>query len=328
MRIAGWISLLTLLVGGATVAQTLPDGPLFMGFYETWTELPIASPEFTKLAQLPDSLDLVAIAFVKPSLTFDGVTLKSTGLEVPFDAPMLAKAIGALRKRNPKAKILLSVGGSGYNKQWPDYAPEQLLKLVKFLGADGVDLDYEPANPACAHIRLNDQSTINCGSEQEWVRIIRMTRAVFPRPYVVTAQAWSVGAYGVGDFARDIPPSPWTGSMLWLAKTPEAKELDVVAVMAYDSGPSFDPERAMAAYRAVWSGPLLMGIEVPSAESKELPTPVNRIKRLANVESKDAKGGILLYAVTEEVKAGPSLNRPDGELAAKAICEGLGRKGC
>src|SRR5581483_1705294 len=98
-----------------------------------------------------------------------------------------------------------------------------------------------------------------------------------PRPYLISLQAWSVGAYGAGKFSNEIPFSPWTGSMLWLNRLPEAKEVDVVAVMAYDAGPAFNPERAFAAYRAVWPGSLLLGIEIPAEGSKQLPTSITQI---------------------------------------------------
>jgi chitinase len=225
-------------------------------------------------------------------------------------------------------KVLLSVGGSGYNKSWDKFSAEPLARLVKALGADGVDLDYEPPAPNCASAAIGGQSTFRCASEDVWVRAIRETRALLPRPYLVSVQAWSVGAYGAGKFSGEIPISPWTGSMLWLNRLPEAKEIDVVAVMAYDAGPTLDPERAFAAYRAVWPGQLLLGIEIPAEGSKELHPPVARIKKFAADQAKDPLGGILLYAVTEEVKDGPSLNKPDGEVAAQAICQGLGRKDC
>lgn len=308
--------------------SAVPQGPLFMGFYESWKELPTGSPRVTRLAQLPASLDIVAIGFVKPDLTFDGTHLASTGLEVKFDAPLLAQSIAALKAKNPKVKVLLSVGGSGYNQGWSQYNPEPLARLVKALGADGIDLDYEPPAPNCVGGSLNGETTYRCASEDMWVRAVRATRAVLPRPAIVSAQGWSVGAYGAGKFANELPPSHWTGSMLWLARLPEAKELDLVAIMAYDAGPSLDPQKAFAAYRAVWPGPLLLGVNVPEPPSKELPFSVPRLKKLAAAQTQDPMGGLMLYAVTDDIDDGLSMNKPDGGLAAQAICQGLGRKDC
>jgi hypothetical protein len=328
MFILNRLALLAALLALPAAAQSpRPEGPLFMGFYESWKELPVPIGSLTRLAQMPGSVDLVAVSFVKPDLVFDGTHLKGTGLQLAFDAPVLKDAIAALKAAHPDTKVVLSVGGSAY-KTWDQFQPEALARLVKAIGADGVDLDYEPSAPNCASVTLNGAVTYRCASEDMWVKLIQATRAVLPRPYIVSLQAWSVGAYGVGKFAGDIPPSPWTGSMLWLGRLPEAKDIDIVAVMAYDAGPSLDPDRAFAAYRALWPGQLLLGIEIPAEGSKEIPPSVARIKKLAANQAKDPKGGILLYAVTEDVKDGPSLNKPDGEVATKAICEGLGRKDC
>ena len=327
MRCLAGLAVAALMAAGGAMAQSpspLPKGPLFMGFYESWKELPVGTPEVTKLATTPGGVDLLGVGFVKPDLTFDGTHIKSTGLEMPFDAPMLKDSIAALKAIHPNAKVVLSVGGSGYNKTWDKFAAEPLAKLVKAVGADGVDLDYEPPAPNCA----SANGTYHCASEDVWVKVIRATRAVLPRPYIVSLQAWSVGAYGAGKFSNEIPFSPWTGSMLWLNRLPEAKEVDVVAIMAYDAGPALDPERAFAAYRAVWPGSLLLGIEIPAEGSKELHPSVARIKKFAAGQANDPMGGILLYAVTEDVKDGPSLNKPDGDVASQAICEALGKKDC
>lgn len=325
---AGLVCAALFAAQGAMAQSALPNGPLFMGFYESWKELPVGTPEVTRLAMTPGSVDLLGVAFIKPEMTFDGTHLASTGLQLPFEAPMLKDSIAALKVQHPNAKVVLSVGGSVYNKTWDRFNAEALARLVKAVGADGVDLDYEPPAPGCASAKINGDSTYRCASEDVWARVIRATRAALPRPYIISLQAWSVGAYGAGKFSSEIPFSQWTGSMLWLSRLPEAKEVDVVAVMAYDAGPALDPERAFAAYRAVWPGSLLLGIEIPAEGSKELPSSVNRIKKFAANQAKDPKGGILLYAVTEDIKDGPTLNNPDGEVAAKTICEGLGRKDC
>ncbi len=332
MPLLRFLTIAALWAGGAALAQSLPQslppGPLFMGFYESWKELPGGSPRITRLAQMPGGIDLVAIGFVKPDLTFDGTHLASTGIQTPFDAPMLAQSIAALKAKNPKTKVLLSVGGSGYNGSWPNFSPEPVARLVKMLGADGVDIDLEPARPDCSQIKLNDGVTFHCASEILWQRAIKGMREQLPRPYILSVQGWSVGAYGAGKFADDLPFSAWTGSMLWLGRMPEAKEIDVVAVMAYDAGPTLDPQRVFAAYRAIWPGHLLLGLNVPEPPSKEAPFTVARLKKLAAAQRQEQQGGIMLYAVTDDIVDGLSMNKPDGALAAQAICEGLGRSGC
>src|SRR5579859_3363665 len=178
---AGLALVASLAAHGAMAQSALPNGPLFMGFYESWKELPVGTPEVTRLAMTPAGVDLVAVSFVKPNLTFDGTHLKSTGLELPFDAPMLKDSIAALKLTHPNAKVVLSVGGSGYNKTWDQFSAEPLARLVKAVGADGVDLDYEPPAPGCASVKINGDSTYRCASEDVWTRAIRATRAALPR---------------------------------------------------------------------------------------------------------------------------------------------------
>lgn len=325
MRTRMVAALAAVLWAGLAAAESgLPAGPLFMGYYESWNELPVEVADLTTLAQMPASLDILAIAFVRPDLAFDGSSLAGTGLQGEFSVEMLASAIAAYKKRSPKTKVILSVGGSSYNMTWGALAAEPLARLVRAVGADGVDLDYEPKDPRCAR----SGRTIQCAADQDWIRSIKAVRAVLPRPYVLTAPVWSVGAYGVGAFASDLPPSRFTGSMLWLAGAPEARELDAISIMAYDSGPAFDPERALAAYHAIWPGPVLLGMSLPPDSAQGAPYTVARMKRLAAEQATQPKGGVMIYAVNEDSKGGPSLELPDGEMAAKALCEGLGRKAC
>ncbi len=312
----------------ADVPPPLPGGPLFMGYYESWAELPVGTAGATRLANLPAYLDVVAIGFARPDLGFDGRSLRGTGLQVPFDLPLLAEAIAGLKARNPRVRVVLAVGGSGYAAGWSAYAPDALARLVKALGADGVDLDYEPIAAQCGRRRLNETLSIVCSSDQEWTRLIRQTRAVLPRPFLLTIPGWSVGAYGQKDFVGDQPVSQLTGSMLWLERQPEAKEIDLLTIMAYEAGRSYDPDRAYAAYRAIWPGPLLLGVQVPPDKTGGPDYSVPRLKHYAGGQAAQPLGGIMLYSLSRDSPAGGSPAVPDAALAARTLCEALGRGGC
>src|SRR5690606_20879920 len=130
---------------------------------------------------------------------------------------------------------------------------------VRDIGADGVDIDFEPSNPDC---RRGGDERIACRSDARWQEYVSRLRAVLPRPFLLTVPGWSVGAYGEGRFADARPPSPWTGSMLSLLRSDQAANLDLVSIMAYDAGPAFDPLEALAAYREHWKGPLALGVQV------------------------------------------------------------------
>jgi len=312
----------------ASAADGLPAGPLIMGYYESWAELPVATASVTELANLPASLDIVALGFARPDLKFAGTDLRDTGLQVPFDGAELAEAVAALRVRAPHMKILLAVGGSGYATTWGQYAPDGVARLVAALGLDGVDLDYEPAAPQCARHNGDAGGTVACATDAIWADLIRRTRLVLPRPALLALPAWSVGAYGTGEFQNEPPQSPFTGSMLWLGRLPEAKDVDLVSVMAYEAGPSFDPLRSIAAYRTIWPGRLLLGALVPPDHTGGIVYSVDTLKRYTAAVSSDPLGGMMVYALQSEPPGGASLATPDGTLSARTICEQLHRTGC
>jgi len=327
----GLYSILLLILAGLAPARaaSLPAGPLIMGYYESWAELPVAVAQATRLANLPAYLDIVALGFVRPDAAYDGgSSLQGTGLQVPFDVPILRQAVAALKQRNPAARVILSVGGATYTPYWKDYDPGSIARLVSVLGLDGIDLDYEPTAPLCRPGEVQGRGTMVCATDAAWGDLIRRTRAALPRPALLTVPGWSVGAYGAGAFRDDPPSSPYTGSMLWLGRIPEAREVDLVSIMAYEAGSQFDPLRSFAAYRAVWPGPLLLGVRAPAGGPQDPAASVATLERWTKAIAADPLGGLMIYASTGEAPGGATLAVPDGALAGRAICAALGRAGC
>lgn len=305
-------------------APARAEAPLLMGFYETWSEPANQPAEKTRFARLPAGIDIVALAFAKPDLDFPGGTdLKGTGLEVPFDATVMAKAISLYRRRSPETRVLLSLGGAVYDR-WDRYDPTAAARLVEALGLDGIDLDYEPPNPACRP----EAGSVTCESDAVWRDLVRRTRIALPRPMLLTLQAWSIGAYGAGRFIDAPPAGRHAGSMLWLARDPIAKEVDLVSITAYDAGLRFDPLEAFAAYRAIWSGPLLLGERI-GADTGQGPSPTARtLKAHALKVARDANGGLMLYTIVPPSRHRPSKVALDGQAAVAIICRAWKKHGC
>lgn len=298
---------------------------LFLAYHASWYETPAATAEATTLARVPGFVDIVALAFARPDLVYAGdLDLSGTGLQYPYAGAVLRDAIALLKRRNPGTRVVISVGGSGWSAGWSGFDEHALARLVRDLGADGVDLDYEPEDPQCAPTG----GRIVCASHAAWIDYITRVRAAMPRPLLLTVPAWSVGAYGEGRFAADEPASPWTGSMLSVLRSAAAREIDIVSVMAYDAGPRFDPARAFAAYRAVWDGPLLLGVAVrPADPGSPVPTADGVEHLMAGVRA-DPRAGAMLYALrvcAPETGCAPGA---DEAALAQAICRGLSRKGC
>ena len=306
--------LIALACASAASAQRGPDhGPLrdhpVMVYHESWWERAgTAGPQLT-LAQIPPSVDIVALAFAKPDLVYPGgLDLRATGLEYRTDGRVVRDAIAALHRRNPRVRVLLSVGGAAYTG-WDRLDENAVARLAADLAVDGIDIDYEPPKPDC-------RAGPACTSDPAWRGYVRRLRQILPRPALLSVSAWSVGAYGQGRWTDAVPPSPWFGSMVNLLRSPEAGLLDLVSIAAYGAGPRYRPTEAFAAYRSLWPGPLLLGIEGPPATGGGPPATASMARQVAIQVSTDPRGGLMVYSwLGRPADAAPPAGLP---LAASA----------
>jgi chitinase len=304
--------------GGGGSPGALPN-PLFVGYYQSWTDQYQAAGSDTVLAKLPSYINVVNLSFMQPDTTYvpGSLVLRGTTyLDVPYDGPTLKDAIATLRQRQPGTKIMISVGGATlYN--WGSFHPDKVAAVVADFGFDGVDLDYEPAVPNC----MASGGTVSCPSDQEFVAVIQAMRAALPRPKLLSIAAWSVGAYGEGQWANALPTgSAYTGIALAVLKNSAASSaLDFINVMSYDAGPTYDPKQALAAYQHYFKGKIAMGIEVPpEAWGGHVETTAD-IDALAGAVKQANGGGLMLWSIQ---KQGP------GQAFANEICTQLGLGGC
>jgi hypothetical protein len=312
------LAFLCLLSAPAT-ADGLP-GRVLVGYHDSWNEWPATAAGQTSLARMPGHVNVVMLAFAKPDAVYrGGLDLAATGLEYRMSGAVLRDAVAALKARNPETRVLLSVGGAAY-RRWSGLAMPAIAALVGDLGLDGMDIDYEPRNPFCAGLG----GRISCATDERWETIVRESRAALPRPLLLTASVWSVGAYGEGNFATSQPRSRYTGFSLAILRSKLAGELDLLAINGYDAGPSFDPLEAFRAYRAVWPGKLALGLAVRrKGGSGPFPTAA-RAEALARQVARDPQGGMMLYPLL----AMPDGGGPSASDLAGALCRGLGMAGC
>ncbi|UDQ91861.1 hypothetical protein LJE71_07640 [Xanthobacter autotrophicus] len=301
------------------------EGP-FLAYLTSWTEVATTVPAQTRLARLPGYITHVALGFAKPDLVYKGdLDLSGTGLLFPFSGAVLKQAIVLLRQRNPATKVLVSVGGWNHFG-WDNRNMAALALLVKDIGADGVDLDYETPDAGCIH---TPRGTIACADDARSIAVLRDLRSVLPRPYAVTVAGWSVGAYGDGPyFAAEPRNGPFVGMMLALLRSPEAAGIDLVSVMAYDAGPTFRPDQAFRAYRALWKGPLALGFQVLPPENGGPRTSLEGIARLLAGLGDDPKAGAMLYAIGLTPPGPPGPDNPGYASFALAICASLNLADC
>jgi hypothetical protein len=305
------------------LAARLPDHVL-VAYHDSWNELPVATAEQTTLAALPAYLDIVFLAFAKPDAIYRGdLDITRTGLEYRISGGVLRDAVALLKRRHPGTRVLLSVGGSTY-KNWNELALPEILAFVRDFNLDGIDIDFEPADPQCSQ---GMDGRVACATDEAWRVIIGRSRIALPRPYLLTASVWSVGAYGEGDFGASRPPSDYTGIMLPLMRSMRAADIDLISINAYDAGSEYDPLEALRAYRTVWRGRLAIGVEVRYAGGAGPFYSTREAAALAREVVRDPRGGMMLYPLLARPEGGPA-DSPTGTALARALCQGMGQRTC
>ena len=301
--------------GGSGGAGGGTGGKLFVGYYQTWSDSWKADGADTALAKLPSYVNVVNLSFAQPNMTYapGSLSLSGTGIGLPYDGPTLKVAIAALHQKNPGTRVMLSVGGATF-PSFGDFKAGVIASFVKDFGLDGVDIDYEPSNPSCAIAGGH----VSCPSDAEYVSVVKSMRAALPAPYWISIAAFSVGAYGEDAWASAPPSSSYGGISLAVLKQ-AGSALDLVNVMSYDAGPSFDPVQALHAYQHYFSGRVAMGIEVPpEAWGGHIQT-IAEIDTLADAVNASNAAGLMLWSLQKE---GPA------QQFATEMCSKLGLVGC
>lgn len=309
------------------MAQDVPlPRRVLMTYADSWRERTALMPGQTALAQAPAYLNVIALSFGKPDMVYPGgLDLKRTGYDYPFSGTLLRQAIALLKQRQPGTRVLLSIGGGSY-LNWGRLNERAVAHLAHDLGVDGVDIDYEP-DTTCA---LNGTGHIACPTDAAYIDIVTRLRRVLPRPLILSVAGWHVGAYGEGLYAKAQPTgSPHAGFMLGMLRSPAAAMLDLVSIDAYDAGTRYDPLQAFAAYRAIWKGPLALGVEVPMKGATGPFYTVARTQYLAQHVSTDPAGGMMVYSMLEPPDLNlPLAEHPTGGELEQAACRGLKLADC
>lgn len=317
---------LSLLLVAPQVAHTGGIEPHSIVVYDdSWNEAPAQSAADMSLAKLPGYISVVDLAFAKPDLIYLGkLDLSRTGLEYHNSGGTLRNAIAFLKARQPETKVLISIGGAVYTN-WDRLNERAIARLVDDLHADGVDIDFEPPRPGCSPV--HDQ-TLHCTTDPVWATLVQRFRAVLPRPAILTAAVWSVGAFGEDDYKDARPRSRYTGLMLHFLRTPTAAQLDMLSINAYDAGPDFDPMEAFRAYRKLWPGTLALGLAVARTGGSGPFYSADEAELLSRQVADDPQGAMTVYPLLANPDGARSASLPDGRGLARATCRGMGLAGC
>ncbi|WDV45142.1 glycosyl hydrolase family 18 protein [Clostridiaceae bacterium M8S5] len=294
---------------------------VFGGYFASWSDRWANQGMSTDLANLPSYVNLVLVSFGKPDMTYSGnLNLDGTGLSFSYDGSVLKEAIAVLKQRNPSTKVVLSIGGETYTG-WDEWDIDTIVTVVQDFGFDGIDIDFEPDGGfGC----LPDASgVIKCRADQQYIELIQSARAALPRPMIVTASPFSVGAYGEDQWV-DAPPANLANTGMFLNPMRTAgDDLDYVNVQGYNAGEVFDPLQATQAYNFYFGNGILMGAHVPPEAYGNHIWTVSEINRVGSYINDNNVGGMMmwqLYATTPD----PSDDFPDNQIMASAIARNLG----
>jgi len=296
---------------------------LFVGYFETWSEKRKQDAKDTGLARLPPYVNVVNVAFMLPNNKYSGnLDLKSAGIDLPYDGNEAKTAIALLKAKNPETKVLISVGGASYTG-WDKFNEAGVAKLVKDLGLDGVDIDYEPENCNC----IQHDGDVSCPTDPQYIDVIQRMRKALPRPYILSIAGWSDGAYGQGDFQNDQPQDEFTGlAGKMLRKTVSA--LDMIHIMSYDAGTDLDPKRAYWAYKSLFSGKVTIGIEIPPEAWGDHRYTMSQVYDLCDFANDNDGAGLMLWSLQQKPHGAVTANNSNAQLVAQGACWRMGLANC
>jgi chitinase len=215
-------------------------------YFQSWSSNWSSSSSSLDLSKVDLPINIVYLCFVNPSCNYvkGSNVLSGTGLDFSSDFNVVKGAVSILKKKG--IIVMLSVGGATYHFNSVNY--ENIFNLMIDIGADGIDIDWE--DPAGA------------GASDKLGPIIGNFRKTIGSTNLLCLAAFSVGAYGSGAFSNAIPFSQNTGMCIKGLQS-NGNMLDWINIMSYDASPVYDPIVAFAAYRSYYTGPLMLGCEVP-----------------------------------------------------------------
>lgn len=284
-------------------------------YFQSWSMPWVASGKDSQLCKLPPYVTTVLLAFIRPDANFSANpgAFGGSGIDFSSSPQVIKEAVKCLTDRG--TKVLLSVGGATYYN-WSSYNVDSNIGWMNYLGADGIDLDYEDMQQVCAW----STGGVGCPKDQEFINIIKATKAKLPAGKLLTTAAWSTGAYGKGEYHASKMDGRQIGSNFGMYTTPLEQVgslFDRIYIMAYDAGnkatTGYDFRTAYAAYRKLYKGRLVIGVEsCPEAWGGNCSDAADAKARA------QLSRGVMLW----------SWQKPGGIALAQAACQQLGLQGC
>lgn len=269
---------------------------------------------------LPPYVNVVILSFMRPDNTYQAgsSTFAGTGLDFSSDPSVIQGAIALLKKQNPGTKVLVAVGGATYTN-FGALNAAGVAAFVQDFGLDGADLDYETPDANC---RVGADGNPVCDSDAQYIASVKALRAALPTPLMLTAAGWSIGAYGQNAWVNALPQGAYTGVAVAMLRA-VGSSLDLVNIMSYDAGPTYDPKQAFDAYRSLYSGQLVLGVEVPPEAWGGHVTSIDEVNSLTNYVMSNGGAGMMLWSLQKQATGGPTAVQ-----ISQAVCSDLGLPDC
>lgn len=231
--------------------------PVFYDVWNSWNDADgLSDPSNTRLAKIPPYSNIVLLMSCKPACTYVQGTVGTltfanfhaqTNMAWNDSAAAMKAATDLLRERNPDVKIILVVGGGGYD--WTagvNY--DAICDLVKDMGWDGVCIDFEPIDYQF-HCSVTG-GVMSCSTDSFMQTIVTEFRSRLDRDegFELHIYGTHVGCYGLGEWASSAPVTSNSGHMIALSQSAAGAMLDSIHYGGYDADASFDPLEGLDAY--------------------------------------------------------------------------------
>ncbi|KAL0476779.1 hypothetical protein AKO1_002768 [Acrasis kona] len=308
------------IVAFATAAPNGFSNKEFAGYFQSWTAGWASDPAKHSIARMPPYVTIINIAFARWNLQYNKGqrTFGGTGIDFSSDFNTVAGAI-KLYKEKTGGKVLLSVGGATYT-DFKSANFKAAADIVEDLGIDGIDIDYEPAGGACSWATGGN----SCPGDNDLVWLIENYRRALPSPKLLTAAGWSTGAFGYDRFPSDRYKANIKGANFGLFINPLKKVgqlLDAIFIMSYDASNDLPVTETLEAYRGLYKGALLIGVEVPPEAWGGHVLNMGEVENFINYGKQHNGQGIMLWSIQKQ-------GNPSPTQVGQAVCRGLGLSGC
>lgn len=269
----------TTSISSGSSSSTGNSGHRYVVYAGTW----LTSIYDLKTANIPNYITNLHLSFVRPDTTYQKGSYAFDQSVAGFEfaegastnngqrvfsaqqAQDFRNIIAALKARG--TQVWISVGGWSYSQgdQWSRFNAPRVVALAEDLGASGVDIDWESSSSACNKL---DDANFSCSKDGEIAGIVTsLYNEIQARKngLGISIAGWSTGAYYVKGTAFEEGKvqwgSPFGGTLYNLVKN-HGNKLTYINLMSYDAGDYYDPREGYLSYRAIYNGPINMGMEI------------------------------------------------------------------